>query len=66
MRVERELRKELEMRDNTIHDMSKALVALTEAANIPNSHKILADIFRSFQNYQELASANKELKQEND
>jgi hypothetical protein len=65
MRVEKELRRELEMRDRTIKEMSQSLAALTDVTGLQNSQEVLANIFRSFQNYEQLSAANAELKQEN-
>ncbi len=51
MRVERELRRELEIRDHTIKEMNKSLLALTEAKDLSSQKEVLADIFKSFCNY---------------
>lgn len=45
--------------------MSKSIAELTNSKNIGNSETVLADIFKSFQNFDDLIKSNKDLKEEN-
>lgn len=46
--------------------MSKSIALLTNSVDINNSQKILEDIFRSFQKFEELSESYKNLKKENE
>ena len=65
MRVEKELRREIEIRDQTIKEMNKSLVALTEAKDLSSQKDILANLYKTYQNYEQILAINAELKKEN-
>lgn len=57
------LRKELEKRERAIREMSSHISQLTNSETIQNSQDILANIFKSFQTFDKLTEANRELGQ---
>lgn len=63
MRVERELKREIELRDQTIKEMNKSLVVLAEAKDLSSQKDILANIYKSYQNYEQILAINADLKQ---
>lgn len=59
------LRRQLDKREQTIREMSNYISQLTNSETIQNSQDILANIFKSFQSFDKLTEANRELSREN-